>query len=213
MMVEEKKEIEGGKNIVAKQDSQENESREPKQKIEKSLKGKVWVKILAPKFFEEKFLGETLANEPKNVLGRTVEAGAFEFGNPEKFYFKIFFKVDGIDGSIARTKFFGHDCSRDFLARVVHYNATRIDTNDIVQMKDAKLRIKTVSMTARQVSQAVDKELRKKISGFVAGLKELTEEEFVKKMISDELQQNIRAEVNKIYPLRAFEFRKSEVLE
>src|SRR3989344_5115258 len=147
---------------------------EVKQKIEKSLKGKVWIKILAPKFFEEKFLGETLANEPEQVLNRTVEAGAFEFGNPEKFYFKIFFKVDGIDGSIARTKFFGHDCSRDFLARVVHYNATRIDTNDIVQ---------------------------------------LTEEEFVKKMISDELQQNIRAEVNKIYPLRAFEFRKSEVLE
>src|SRR3989338_6586072 len=164
----------------------EQKPAETKQKIEKSLKGKVWVKILAPKFFEEKSLGETLAGEPEQVLNRTIETGAFEFGNPEKFYYKLFFKVAEVNGNIARTKFFGHDCSRDFLARVVHYNATRIDTNDIVQMKDAKLRIKTVSMTARQVSQAVDKELRKKISGFVAGLKELTEEEFVKKMISDE---------------------------
>ena len=196
------------------EDKKEEKPAEIKQKIEKSLKGKVWIRILAPKFFEEKFLGETLANEPKNVLGRTVEAGSFEFnGDPNKFYVKLFFKVDGVDGSIARTKFFGHDTSRDFLARVVHYNATRIDTNQIVQLKDAKLRIKTVSMTARQVSSEVDKELRKKISEFVAGLKELTEEEFVKKMISDELQQNIRAEANKIYPLRAFEFRKSEVLE
>ena len=185
---------------------------EVKQKIEKSLKGKVWIKILAPKFFEEKFLGETLANEPEQVLNRTVEAGAFEFGNPEKFYFKIFFKVDGIDGSIARTKFFGHDCSRDFLARVVHYNATRIDTNQIVQLKDSKLRIKTVSMTARQVSKKTEMEIRKKISELVSTLSSLTTEEFVKKIISDEIQQNFRAEFNKIYPLRAFEFRKSEVI-
>ena len=185
---------------------------EVKQKIEKSLKGKVWIKILAPKFFEEKFLGETLANEPEQVLNRTVEAGAFEFGNPEKFYFKIFFKVDGIDGSIARTKFFGHDTSRDFLARVVHYNATRIDTNQIVQLKDAKLRIKTVSMTARQVSKKTEMEIRKKISELVSTLSSLTTEEFVKKIISDEIQQNFRAEFNKIYPLRAFEFRKSEVI-
>ena len=185
---------------------------EVKQKIEKSLKGKVWIKILAPKFFEEKFLGETLANEPEQVLNRTVEAGAFEFGNPEKFYFKIFLKVDGIDGSIARTKFFGHDTSRDFLARVVHYNATRIDTNQIVQLKDAKLRIKTVSMTARQVSKKTEMEIRKKISELVSTLSSLTTEEFVKKIISDEIQQNFRAEFNKIYPLRAFEFRKSEVI-
>src|SRR3989344_9456319 len=181
---------------------------EVKQKIEKSLKGKVWIKILAPKFFEEKFLGETLANEPEQVLNRTVEAGAFEFGNPEKFYFKIFFKVDGVDGSIARTKFFGHDTSRDFLARVVHYNATRIDTNQIVQLKDAKLRIKTVSMTARQVSKKTEMEIRKKISELLSTLSSLTSEEFVKKIISDEIQQNFRAEFNKIYPLRAFEFRK-----
>lgn len=192
---------------------EEKQAPEAKQKIEKSLKGKVWIRILAPKFFEEKFLGETLANEPAQVMGRTIETGSFEFsGDPNKFYIKLFFKVDNIDGSIARTKFFGHDTSRDFLARVVHYNATRIDTNSIVQLKDAKLRIKTVSMTTRQVSQAVEKNLRKKISEFVSALSNLTTEEFVKKMISDELQQNIRAEANKIYPLRAFEFRKSEVL-
>ncbi len=185
---------------------------ETKQKIEKSLKGKVWVKILAPKFFEEKFMGETLASEPEQVLNRTIEMGAFEFGNPEKFYFKLFFKVNSVEGSLAKTIFFGHDTSRDFLARVVHYNATRIDTNQIVQLKDAKIRIKTVSMTARQVSQKIEKELRGKISELVSTLSSLTTEEFVKKIISDELQHAIRVEANKIYPLRAFEFRKSEFL-
>ena len=97
---------------------------EVKQKIEKSLKGKVWIKILAPQFFEEKFLGETLANEPEQVLNRTVEAGAFEFGNPEKFYFKIFFKVDGIDGSIARTKFLGMT-ARGIFARALFITMQR----------------------------------------------------------------------------------------
>ncbi len=199
---------------ISEEKKSEEQKAEPKQKIEKTLKGKVWIRILAPKYFEEKFLGETLANEPEQVLNRTIETGPFEFsGDPNKFYMKLFFKVDNVDGSLARTKFFGHDTSKDFLARIVHYNATRIDTNNIVQLKDAKLRIKTTSMTARQVSQKVDRELRRKISELVSTLSNLTTEEFIKKIISDEIQQSFRQEFNKIYPLRAFEIRKSEVLE
>src|SRR3989338_1138623 len=190
----------------------EQKPAETKQKIEKSLKGKVWVKILAPKFFEEKSLGETLAGEPEQVFYRTIETGAFEFGNPEKFYYKLFFKVAEVNGNIARTVFFGHDCSRDFLARVVHYNSTRIDTNQIVQLKDGKLRIKTVAITARPVSKTIEKIVREKISESVKNLSGLSVEEFSKKIISDEIQQSIRSAVNKIYPLRTLEFRKSEVL-
>ena len=201
---------------MVEEQQEEKKQIEPKQeaqKIEKTLKGKQWIKILAPKYFEEKFLGETLVSEPEQVLNRTVETGSFEFnGDPNRFYYKLFFKVSEVDGSIARTKFFGHDCSRDFLARVVHYNSTRIDTNGIISLKDGKLRIKTISVTAKPVSKAVEKELRKKIEEQISFVKDFNVEEFVKKIISGELQENIRAAVNKIYPLRTFEFRKTEVL-
>ncbi len=207
--------MEEEKKLEPREQKHKTEQKEEgKQKIEKSLKGKMWIQILAPKFFEEKKLGETLVSEPEQVLGRTIEANTFEFGgSPEKFYYKLFFKISEVTGSMARTKFFGHDCSRDFLARVVHYNSTRLDTNQIVQLKDGRLRIKSVAITARPVSQKVAKNLRKKISEKVSELSALTLEEFVKSAMSDEIQQSMKAEINKIYPLRVLEFRKSEVIE
>jgi len=180
----------------------------------KILKGKTWFTIKSPKFLGGKDIGETLAADPKLVIGRVISTTLFDItGDPSKYYVKLFFKVTELDGNNANTIFYGHDCTRDFVARVVQLFTTRIDTSDVVSLKDNKMRIKTIAVSMQQVRAGVASDIRKKISAMIIEkISQMSTEEFLANFISGQLQNDIRTELNKIYPLRTFEIRKSEVL-
>ena len=178
------------------------------------LKGKEWYKIIAPKFFGDFVIGETMAMDPNQIKGRIVETSLTDItGDPNKYYLKFFFRIDDIKDNKAITKFIGHDCTRDYLSRIVRSRTTRIDTNDIIDLVDSKIRVKTVAISNRAVSKNVESEIRKNISEDV--IKELTKlktDEFLRGLIDGNLQSKIRKSLSKVYPLRHFEFRKTEVL-
>ena len=90
---------------------------------------------------------------------------------------------------------------------------SRIDTNDIIDFKDGKMRVKAVAITNRKAPSKVEVVLRKELRSKISELKKMTVEEFVKSLILGEIQQNIRKDINKIYPIRFLEFRKTEVLD
>jgi small subunit ribosomal protein S3Ae len=179
------------------------------------LKGKEWYPVLAPKFFGDVVVGETMTIDPQMMKGRVVEASMTDInGDPSKYYIKFFFKVDEIKDNKALTKFIGHDCTRDFLARIVRTRTTRIDTNDIVDLTDNKLRVKTISISNRSVSNSVAKEIRRNVSEQVAKeLGKMKTEDFLSDMVDGKIQSRIRKVLSKIYPLRNFEFRKTEVMQ
>lgn len=178
------------------------------------LKGKEWYQIVAPKFFGDFIIGETMAMEPSELKGRVVETSLTDItGDPNKYYLKFFFKIEDIKDNKAVTKFVGHDCTRDFISRIVHYRTTRIDTNDVINFVDNKVRVKTIAISNRSVSVNVAHEIRKGLREVVINeLTKLKTEEFIRQMIAGNLQMKIRKSMSKIYPLRHFEFRKTEVL-
>ena len=182
--------------------------------VSKLLKGKNWYSIVAPKFFNEKPLGDALAADSSLLIGRKVSASLMELtGDPSRYYMSMRFKISNIDGFMAQTVFDGHECTRDFAARIVQRRTQRIDTNDVLQLKDNKIRVKAIAITNRRVTEIVGKAVRKKLQEMIAAAAEdRTTEEFVKKFISGELQNQIKTEVGKLYPLRIFEIRKTEVL-
>ena len=178
------------------------------------LKGKEWYQIVAPKFFGDFVIGETIAIEPKQLIGRVVETSLTDItGDATKYYLKFYFKIDDVKDKKAITRFFGHDCTRDFLARIVRRRTTRIDTNDIVKLKDNKIRIKSIAISNRRVSEEVERKIRKNIRELIIeNVSKMKTEEFVREIIDGKLQQKIRKAISKVYPLRHFEFRKTEVL-
>lgn len=178
------------------------------------LKGKEWYQIVAPNFFGDFVIGETIAMEPKQLKGRVIETSLTDItGDPNKYYLKFYFKIEDLKDKKAITKFFGHDCTKDFLARIVRRRATRIDTNDIVNLKDNKIRIKSVAISNRKVSKNIEVKIRSVISEMIIdNVSNMKTEEFIREMIDGKLQQKIRKGISKIYPLRYFEFRKTEVL-
>jgi len=182
--------------------------------LTKALKGKQWIPVFAPAFFESVQLGEVLASDPSSLVGRTLSASLTDLtGDPGRYYVKLFFRISNVQGNRAETKFFGHDCTMDFISRIVQLRTQRIDTNEVIQLKDGKVRIKTITVTNRKVSGQLDKLIRKTAADMIREeLSKLTIEEFIKKFSSGEVQGNIRDAINKLYPIRAFEIRKSRIL-
>jgi small subunit ribosomal protein S3Ae len=178
------------------------------------LKGKEWYQIVAPGFFGDFVIGETMAIAPNQIIGRTVETSLTDItGDPNKYYLKFFFKIEDVKENKASTKFIGHDCTRDFLSRIVHGRSTRIDTNDIIKLVDSNLRVKTIAVSNRRVSKTVEMKIRKAIREVVINeLSKLKTEEFIRELIAGNLQLKIRKSTSKVYPIRYFEFRKTEVL-
>lgn len=177
------------------------------------LKGKEWFEVVSPKFLGDIVIGETVAMSQEKIIGRTVEANLMEITNdPSRYYINLTFKISKIEAGKAQTEFFGHECTRDFLARIVQQWTTKIETNDVVQFKDGKVRVKSIIITNRHVQKSVETKIRKKISEMLKSMAGSPVESFVKNLILGKTQAAIRKELNKIYPVRVFEFRKSEAL-
>ena len=111
------------------------------------------------------------------------------------------------------TKFIGHDCTKDFISRIVSRRKTRIDTNDVINLKDGEMRVKAIAISNRQVSHPVEIKVRRIVREMVIKeLEKMKTEEFIREIIDGKLQAKIKKGVSKVYPLRFFEFRKTEVL-
>lgn len=190
------------------------EAPEQKKTASKLLKGKSWYTIISPALFGEKPLGEALASDASTLPGRKITASLMELnGDPSRYYMTMRFMISEVAGTVAKTVFDGHECTRDFSARIVQRRTQRIDTNSIVELKDARLRVKAIAICNRHVTNIIAKAMAAALKEMIAAAAEgKTLDEFIIMFTSGELQSSIKAEVNRIYPLRAFEFNKTEVL-
>lgn len=180
------------------------------------LKGKEWYTLVAPDMFDNQELGEAPATTEEALLGRKVEAGATDLvKSSNKYYFKMNFKVENVEGNEAKCKFVGHDCSRDFITRMIRKRSKRVDDRTTVETDDGvKLVVKTVCATIKPVGSSTQTGIRKKISQFLKDrVSDVSLKEFVNSMLSGKLQKQIKESSDKVYPLRQIEFRKTEVVE
>jgi small subunit ribosomal protein S3Ae len=178
-------------------------------------KGKKWYDLIAPKFLGEQVMGKTPASDPSLLNGRVVKISLPNLLETSKYYFKIKLQISSIKDERAYTKFVGHDCSQDFIARMIRRYGKRVDSRVIVQTRDRKnLIIKTISITLHRVSTSIKDAVRAAIDESVkSAVKRMDMEKFVLEMIKGSLQEKIKQNVSRIYPLRELEIRKTEVVE
>ena len=94
---------------------------------------KEWYDIVTPKYFGKKVIGQSLTTDPNRLINRIIEVSLVELtGEATKYYIKLYFKVNKVEGNKVSTMFYGHDTTRDFVARVVQTRTNRIDTNNII---------------------------------------------------------------------------------
>jgi len=181
--------------------------------VPKSKKVKVWLKLILPEFLGKKEVGEIPANEPEAAKGRRVILSAIDvLGDFNKYYLKFIFKIGEVDNQNAYLFFDGLECTRDYIARMVR---RRVDRTDLVVDKTTRdgivLRIKTMVVT-RRVPKGIRTKIRKKVDEILSKeVSESTMDNFILKALSDDFKNSIISTLNKIYPVRHFEFRKIEV--
>ncbi len=179
-------------------------------------KKKIWLNILAPDIFDNKKIGETLADESEKVLGRVVEVYLFNLTlNPKHQETKIILKINEIRGEDALTKVVGYELINTFVKRIVKKKTDRIDISEIFVTKDREvLRIKPIVITASNTTYSVRKALRFKISEFLnKKTKNSTYDGLLKELISGKLEKELFDYLKPIMPLKYAKIRKIEVIE
>lgn len=181
----------------------------------KKAKGKEWFIIIAPKIFEEKEIGKTLASEPENLLNKIISLSAVDITNDlNKYYLKFKFRIVKIDGNKAIAEFDGSECLQDYISRMVLRRIRRIDTIQDLKTKDGiAIRVKVLTTISKKATSSIEKTIRDYVSKLVGKeVESLTLDEFLRRMISNELKTKVLKDVRKIYPVRNFEIRKTEII-
>jgi small subunit ribosomal protein S3Ae len=190
-------------------------SRAKSKHVRDKWRSKAWYMVIAPSFFGNVELGALPAEEPKQLIGRIVEATLYDItGDFSHQYLKMFFQIADIDGKTANTLFKGHEYSRDYLRSLVRRRTTKVDGLFNLITKDGyKLRVSVSALTLSRIKTSQEKLIRNMMAK-TANEKAaaLTLDQFVQEMVLGKIASDIYNEAKKVAPLRHVGIRKSKLV-
>jgi len=185
--------------------------------VKDKWRSKHWFKVRAPGLFQHVELGETVASEPEQVVGRTLETTLPEISggaDAGKAHIKLRFRIERIGGDgVAEARFIGHDLTSDYVRRLARRKRSKIDTSFAVTTKDGvEIIVKPVAVGEQRLQTRLRAELRHKIVELLVDEAKLrTSSEFVREMLQGELSKVLAHGLKTLYPLKKIEIRRSEV--
>ncbi len=188
-------------------------------KLKDKWKAKQWYSIVAPGLFNRAKIGETLADDPSKLLGRTVEVTLQDLtGDFRMMHIKLKFKIVEHSTSEAFTKFLGHDLTSDFIRRQTRRKRTKMEGVFDLETKDGfKVRLKPMAMSDKRIQSSIQYAIRKKMKEIMdkAG-EDHTFSELTSRVLTSERDRSLGSAIlmgcKPIYPLRRVDIRKMEVL-
>ncbi len=179
-------------------------------------KKKQWYNLIAPNEFDKKLLGETVAEKPKNIVGRviTIDLGQLT-GQRQKRHISVLFKVEKVEGNNASCQVVGHKISQGFLNRLVRRRMSKIETVQTVECADKRrLKVKSIALTVKKLGRKQRTIIRKKMSEGIekAGQKK-SFPQFSQEIVFGVIASKLFKQLIKIAPLKRVEIIKSRVLE
>lgn len=172
---------------------------------------KRWYTVFAPEQFDRAELGETPADEPEQVLERTIETtlGALtEDAGADNV--KLTFRITDVGSDAAYTAFVKHELTRDYLNSLVRRGASKIAAYMTVQTSDDyRIRVQPVAFTTKKANDSQEKAIRRRMVELVReAARDRTYEAFVDSVVNGRLSSAIYGEARTIYPLRRVEIGK-----
>lgn len=176
---------------------------------------KQWYTVLAPEQFDRAAVGETPADEPELVPGRTIETTLGELtDNASENNTKLTFKITEVGGENAYTEFVKHELTRDYLRSLVRRGASKIDATLTVRTADDyRVKVQPVAFTTKQANHSQERAIRKRMVEMVReAAQDRTYDDLMDGIVRGRLSSAIYAETKTIYPLRRVEIQKAELL-
>ena len=186
--------------------------------VKDKWRSKHWFKVRAPGLFQHVELGETVATEPEQVIGRTLEATLPELSGSAdsgKAHIKLRFRIERLGGDgVAEARFIGHDLTSDYVRRLARRKRSKIDLALTVATKDGvQVVLKPVAVGEQRLQTRLRAELRHQmVTILTEEAAKRTSAEFVREMLQGELSKVLAHGLKTLYPLKKIEIRRSEVL-
>ncbi len=189
-------------------------------KLKDKWKAKEWYSVIAPMMFNRAKIGETLADEPEKLLGRTIEVTLADLiGDYKYMHIKLRFKIVDHSTSEAYTRFIGHDLTSDFIRRQTRRKRTKMEgVFDTVSKDGYRIRIKPMAISDKRIQSSVQYQIRKRMDELVTKMgEEHTFSEIISLILTSDRTKSlgnvIQKECKIIYPLKRVDVRRLEVLE
>ena len=186
--------------------------------VKDKWRSKHWFKVRAPGLFQHVELGETVASEPEQIIGRTLETTLPELSggaDAAKAHVKLRFRIERLSGDgVAEARFIGHELTSDYVRRLARRKRSKIDLSLTVTTKDGvQIILKPVAVGEQRLQTRLRAELRHKIVSILTEEAQLrTSPEFVREMLAGDLSKVLAHGLKTLYPLKKIEIRRSVVL-
>jgi small subunit ribosomal protein S3Ae len=179
-------------------------------------KRKKWHTIVAPDTYGNIPLGETMALEPKDLVGRTIEINLMHLTrNMKKQNVNATFKIIDVQNGQGMTKSFAYVMQPASIKRLVRAGRDRVDESFIIKSKDGVYgRMKPLFITGAHQSASERTKIRRASVSFVRKYAaEKTLEELFKDIVDGKLQKELNNKIREFTRLRTCEVRVFEVID
>jgi SSU ribosomal protein S3AE len=179
--------------------------------VSRQKQEKRWYTVHAPEQFDRAELGETLAEEPTEVIGRTVETTLGELTDDAgENNTKLTFKITDVGSDAAYTEFIEHELTRDYMRSLVRRGASKVDGYvTVLTTDDHRVQLQPVAYTTKKADDSQERAIRRvMIDRIEEAAAERTFEDLVDGVINGRLSSAIYGDAKTIYPLRRVEISK-----
>jgi small subunit ribosomal protein S3Ae len=179
--------------------------------VSKQKRGKRWYTVFAPEQYDRAELGQTVADEPEKIIGRTIETTLGELTDDAGANnTKLTFKITDVGSDSAYTEFVKHELTRDYLRSLVRRGASKIDaTVTVLTTDDYRVRVQPVAFTTKKADRSQEQAIRRIMIDLVEeAAAERDFQSFVDGAVEGRLSSAIYGEAKTIYPLRRVEVQK-----
>ena len=172
--------------------------------------------IIAPPLFKEAYIGHTVANDHRQLIGRTTEVALSDItGDPKLQRIKLRFRIKDVKGERALTDFLGHVITQDYEHSLVRRRTSKIYVNQTVETKDGqKVVVKCFIITMDKINSARKNALRQQLmQGVQSAAKAEKFDDFINSIIYGKLSADLKKQLHKIYPVRHAVVQKTEIAQ
>lgn len=185
-------------------------------KSSEQKKPKDTYQIYSPPYFGGRWLGSTIASDPKQLLGRVVRTSLYAITDDfSKQYLLLKFKVINLKDSLCETIFYGHEYGREYLRSLVKRGTNKIEYIFDVTTKDGfVLRVYPTVFTTSHISTSKKRAIRALMRKVVEqAASNLTHDQLAQEMVLGKTSSDIYNEVKKIVLPRHVGIVKSKVIK
>ncbi|MFB6109652.1 MAG: 30S ribosomal protein S3ae [Halodesulfurarchaeum sp.] len=182
--------------------------------VSKRSQEKRWYTVFAPEQFDRAELGTTPADEPEQVIDRTIETTLGEVLEGGENNVKLTFRITDVGSDSAYTEFDRHELTRDYKRSLVRRGSSKVKAVLTLETSDDyRVSVQPVAFTTKVADRSQQEAIRERMTELVTeAASERTFEEFLDSVIQGHLSSAIYNEAKTIYPLRRVEVEKT-VLE